>query len=78
MHGYMGGDSLALTGFFMILYTMFVWWRDVIRESTYQGHHTSTVQAGLKSGMILFIVSEIMFFLAFFWAFFPLKFSSNN
>ena len=70
MHGYMGGDSLALTGFFMILYTMFVWWRDVIRESTYQGHHTSTVQAGLKSGMILFIVSEIMFFLAFFWAFF--------
>ena len=54
----------------MILYTMFVWWRDIIRESTYQGHHTTTVQAGLKSGMVLFIVSEIMFFLAFFWAFF--------
>ena len=49
---------------------MFVWWRDIIRESTYQGHHTTTVQAGLKSGMVLFIVSEIMFFLAFFWAFF--------
>ena len=70
MHGYIGGDSLASTGFFMILYTMFVWWRDIIREATYQGHHTTTVQAGLKSGMILFIVSEIMFFLAFFWAFF--------
>ena len=70
MHGYIGGDGLALTGFLMILYTMFVWWRDIIRESTYQGHHTTTVQAGLKSGMVLFIVSEIMFFLAFFWAFF--------
>jgi len=70
MHGYIGGDSLAATGFLMILYTMFVWWRDIIREATYQGHHTTTVQAGLKSGMILFIVSEIMFFLAFFWAFF--------
>ena len=70
MHGYIGGDGLALTGFLMILYTMFVWWRDIIRESTYQGHHTTTVQTGLKSGMVLFIVSEIMFFLAFFWAFF--------
>ena len=70
MHGYIGGDGLALTGFLMILYTMFVWWRDIIRESTYQGHHTTTVQAGLKSGMVLFIVSEIMFFLAFFWTFF--------
>ena len=71
MHGYIGGDSLAASGFLLILYTMFVWWRDIIREATYQGHHTTTVQAGLKSGMILFIVSEIMFFLAFFWAFFP-------
>ena len=70
MHGYIGGDGLALTGFLMILYTMFVWWRDIIRESTYQGHHPTPVQAGLKSGMVLFIVSEIMFFLAFFWAFF--------
>ena len=70
MHGYIGGDSLAASGFLLILYTMFVWWRDIIREATYQGHHTTTVQAGLKSCMILFIVSEIMFFFAFFWAFF--------
>ena len=54
----------------MILYSMCVWWRDVVRESTYQGHHTLAVQVGLRYGMILFIVSEIMFFLAFFWAFF--------
>ena len=55
---------------FLLVHTNFFWWRDIIRESTYQGHHTTTVQAGLKSGMVLFIVSEIMFFLAFFWAFF--------
>ena len=48
---------------------MYVWWRDIVRESTYEGHHTMTVQAGLRWGM-LFIVSEVMFFLAFFWAFF--------
>ncbi len=48
----------------------FVWWRDVVRESTYEGHHTFVVQLGLRYGMILFIVSEVMFFSAFFWAFF--------
>jgi cytochrome c oxidase subunit 3 len=49
---------------------MFVWWRDVVREATFEGHHTSFVQLGLRYGMILFIVSEVMFFVAFFWAFF--------
>ena len=46
------------------------WWRDVIREATFEGHHTSVVQTGLRYGMILFIVSEVMFFSGFFWAFF--------
>jgi cytochrome c oxidase subunit 3 len=70
MHSYSGGSLLLSLGLGMIMYTMFVWWRDVIRESTYEGHHTSVVQIGLRYGMILFIVSEIMFFVAFFWAFF--------
>ena len=70
MHAYSGGGLVLSLGQSMILYSMFVWWRDVIRESTYQGHHTSLVQYGLRYGMILFIVSEVMFFLAFFWAFF--------
>ncbi|KAM7248920.1 hypothetical protein ACFE04_026806 [Oxalis oulophora] len=47
---------------------MFVWWRDVIRESTLEGHHTKVVQLGLRYGSILFIVSEVMFLFAFFWA----------
>jgi len=47
-----------------------VWWRDVIREATFQGFHTPVVQLGLRYGMALFIASEVMFFSAFFWAFF--------
>lgn len=70
MHSYQGGGFVLTFSFFMVLYSMFVWWRDVIRESTFEGLHTQAVQAGLRYGMILFIVSEIMFFLAFFWAFF--------
>ena len=49
---------------------MFVWWRDIVRERTYEGQHTFIVQKGLRMRMLLFVVSEIMFFFAFFWAFF--------
>nr|YP_010034067.1 cytochrome c oxidase subunit III [Colobopsis nipponica]QOW83443.1 cytochrome c oxidase subunit III [Colobopsis nipponica] len=46
------------------------WWRDVLREATFQGHHTHKVYLGLRLGMILFIISEIFFFISFFWAYF--------
>ena len=70
MHGYKYGDLLAFTSFAFILLVMIVWWRDVIREATFQGHHTLIVQRGLKWGMLLFILSEVCFFFSFFWAFF--------
>lgn len=70
MHKFQGGGQLCLTGFFLILYVMYTWWRDIIREAMYEEQHTFAVQRGLRLGMILFIVSEIMFFFAFFWAFF--------
>lgn len=70
MHGYSGGLLLLRFGLAMILFMMFVWWRDIIREGTLEGQHTAVVQKGLRLGMLLFIVSEIMFFFAFFWAFF--------
>ena len=70
MHGYSGGGWVCLLAFTSLLITSGVWWRDITREGTYQGHHTSIVQVGLRYGMLLFIASEIMFFLAFFWAFF--------
>jgi cytochrome c oxidase subunit 3 len=70
IHKFTGGWGLFLTGFFSILYVMYTWWRDVIREATFEDQHTVAVQKGLRLGVILFIVSEIMFFFAFFWAFF--------
>nr|APU89572.1 cytochrome oxidase subunit 3 [Armadillidium album] len=62
--------NLFMLGVFSIVLSMIQWWRDVIRESTFQGVHTSKVQKGLQWGMILFIISEILFFFSFFWAFF--------
>jgi cytochrome c oxidase subunit 3 len=70
MHSFKNGDLVLFTGLFAVVCSMAIWWRDVIREATFNGHHTKTVQSGLRQGMILFIVSEIMFFFAFFWAFF--------
>ncbi|QPC42134.1 cytochrome c oxidase subunit 3 [Kaustia mangrovi] len=60
---------LLIAGFVGVLYTMFMWWRDVIREA-HAGDHTPVVQLHLRYGMILFIASEVMFFVAWFWAFF--------
>jgi cytochrome c oxidase subunit 3 len=68
MHG--NGWALAIVGFLFVLGTMFLWFRDVVREGTFQGHHSPIVQLGLRYGMTLFIASEVMFFVAFFWAYF--------
>lgn len=70
IHRYEGGGNGILLGFLLLIISMFVWWRDVIRESTWQGHHTVVVQRGLRMGFALFIVSEVMFFFSIFWAFF--------
>ena len=53
-----------------LLYTMFGWWYDVAKEATHQGYHTRMVQISHRYGMILFIASEVMFFVAWFWAYF--------
>nr|ALO76596.1 cytochrome c oxidase subunit 3 [Coccidula rufa] len=63
-------NNLLLLGNLIIIIIMFQWWRDVTREGTFQGHHTFAVSVGLRWGMILFITSEIFFFLSFFWSFF--------
>lgn len=69
-HNYSGSGLMTTLGFGRLFFTMAVWWRDIVREGTFEGQHTSLVQRGLRFGMILFIVSEVMFFFAFFWAFF--------
>jgi len=53
------------------------WWRDVSRESTLLGAHSHIVELGLRRGMILFIASEVFFFIRFFWAFFHSRLSVN-
>ena len=58
-----------LLGFAVVIYTMFGWWGDVIKESR-QGDHTPVVDIHLRYGMIMFIASEVMFFVAWFWVFF--------
>jgi cytochrome c oxidase subunit 3 len=70
MHNYFGGSELFKFGIFFLVFVMYGWWRDVIREATFEEQHNSAVQRGLRLGMLLFIVSEVMFFFAFFWAFF--------
>ncbi len=70
MQRYEKSVYLVFPAFTALLAILTCWWRDVVREGTFEGQHTQAVVKGLKLGMILFIVSEIMFFFAFFWAFF--------
>nr|YP_009407023.1 cytochrome c oxidase subunit 3 [Typhlatya dzilamensis]ASA39572.1 cytochrome c oxidase subunit 3 [Typhlatya dzilamensis] len=62
--------NLLALGLLTTILTMIQWWRDITREGTYQGLHTKRVVSGLQWGMILFITSEVLFFVSFFWAFF--------
>jgi len=70
MHSYKFGGFTLFFGTVNLLLVLALWWRDVIREATFEGMHTKAVQRGLKMGVVLFIVSEVMFFFAFFWAYF--------
>nr|AOY36366.1 cytochrome c oxidase subunit 3 [Chrysis mediata] len=73
---YDGGDLLIL-GLISMISCMLLWWRDVTRESSFQGFHNSIVMSGIKMGMILFIISELFFFFSFFWAFFHMSLSPS-
>jgi cytochrome c oxidase subunit III len=62
----------------VVIVTAFFWWRDVIRESRAPGLHSPVVRLGLRYGMMFFITSEVMFFVAFFWAFFNFALFPEN
>jgi len=86
---YVNGDVMQMFGFnwanpwvffiglLIVLYTMFGWWADTVKES-HQGHHTRVVSLHLRYGMIMFIASEVMFFVAWFWAFFDASLFANE
>jgi len=70
MHNFGGGLKILLLSLGILIYTMILWFRDIIREGTFEGAHTNAVQEGLRLGMILFITSEVYFFFTFFWTYF--------
>jgi len=70
MHEVAGGTPILILGAIGLLATMALWFRDVVREATFEGYHNRVVQIGMRYGMALFIASEVMFFVAWFWAYF--------
>jgi len=76
-HSFNKGIYLFLVSLVLVAILSGFWWRDLIREGTYLRNHTAEVLAGLRLGFILFIVSEVMLFFAFFWAYFHSSLSPN-
>jgi len=66
-----GTSWLFFAGLAGVLFTMVGWWTDVVKEAN-RGDHTPVVSIGLRYGMVLFIASEVMFFVAWFWMFFEM------
>jgi len=69
--------ELFFLGLSILLLVIYQWWRDISREGRVQGHHRAIVELGLRWGILLFIVSEVFFFLRFFWAFFHRSLAPN-
>jgi len=74
LFGLAGTPWILIAGALLVAYTMIGWWRDVIKESIVTHEHSPVVKLGLRYGMILFIASEVMFFVAWFWAYFSVAF----
>lgn len=70
MHGFMHNNYWVVFSAIVAIMSMALWFRDIISEATYLGDHTLAVRKGLNIGFILFVVSELFFFIAIFWAFF--------
>ncbi|NBC31248.1 MAG: cytochrome c oxidase subunit 3 [Alphaproteobacteria bacterium] len=68
---------LLVVGFLAVLAVMVFWWLDIVRESVKEKAHSHVTKIGLRYGMMLFIASEVMFFAAFFWAFFDASLFPN-
>jgi len=68
---------LVIGGVYFTIFTIYQWWRDITREATFQGCHTLIVKRGIKWGISLFILREVLFFFRFFWAFFHARLSPD-
>lgn len=72
MHNIFSGGYVFILGLLALALCIFFWFSDIIDESTYSGFHTKAVRAGLRLGFMLFIASELCYFLVFFEHFFML------
>lgn len=70
MHSFNNSYIIVYVALTLVILSMSLWFRDIINEGTFLGDHTLAVQKGLNLGVLLFIVSEGLFFMAIFWAFF--------
>jgi len=69
-HNFNHSSKILGLGILVVILSMFLWFRDIISEGTFLGDHTLAVQKGLRLGFLLFVVSEALFFMAIFWAYF--------
>ncbi|GHM58647.1 MAG: putative cytochrome c oxidase subunit 3 [Candidatus Mesenet longicola] len=70
LHKWQFGKATLIVGLMLLATVLYFWWKDVIKEGTVDKAHTDPVRRGFKIGMAVLIISEIMFFVAFFWSFF--------
>ncbi|MFY9589518.1 cytochrome c oxidase subunit 3 [Rickettsia endosymbiont of Halotydeus destructor] len=75
MHDYRFGTYVLICGVVSVVLCLYLWWRDVIKEGIIEKQHTTPVRAGLRIGMALFILTEIVFFGVFFASFFKASLS---
>ena len=74
---YFNAVDLVILSLLGLLGLIYQWWRDISREGSLLGLHSQIVELGLRWGIVLFIVSEVFFFVSFFWAYFHRSLSPN-
>lgn len=77
MHDIRFGGFYAFIGLILLIMSIYLWFFDIVQEATYAGHHTLAVRSGLRYGFLLFVASEVMLFVGFFWAFFHASYSPS-
>lgn len=77
MHSFNYSGNVLTLAFLSLILSMSFWFNDIVTEGSFIGNHTNAVQRGLNVGFGLFVISEAMFFLAIFWAYFHSSLSPN-
>ena len=76
-HALNGAHVVLGVGIAGLIATFFAWFSNIVKEA-HAGDHTPVVQLHLRYGMILFIASEVMFFVGWFWSWFDFALFPNQ